>query len=58
MSYGRPGYKLMKKLRSLKQKLSWWNKAVFKDSRVEKKKLEKRIKEIDNLEDAAEWNGN
>ena len=43
-SYGRPGYKLLRKLRNLKQKLSWWNKEVFGDLRVEKKKLEKRIK--------------
>ena len=56
-SYDRPGYKFMRKLRSLKQKLSKWNKEVFRDSRVEKKKLEKRIKEIDNLEGAARWNG-
>ena len=57
-TYGRSGYKFMRKLRSLKQKISWWNKEVFEDSRVEKKKLEKRIKEIDDLEGVEGWNGN
>ena len=45
----------MRKLRSLKHKLSLWNKEVFEDLRVEKK-LEKRIKEIDNLESSVDWN--
>ena len=57
-SYGRPGYKFMRKLRSLKRKLIGWNKEVFGDSRVEKKKLEKRIKELDNLEGSTKWNEN
>ena len=57
-SYGRPGYKFMRKLRSIKQKLSWWNKEVFRDFRVEKKKLEKRIKEIDDLEGTKVWDEN
>ena len=42
-SYGRSGYRFMRKLSSLKYKLSLWNKEVFKDLRFEKKKLEKRI---------------
>ena len=55
-SYGRPGYKFMRKLRTLKHKLSYWNKEVFGDLRIKKKKLENRIKEIDNLEGSVEWN--
>ena len=57
-SYGRPGYKFMRSLRGLKHKLLSWNKEVFEDLRVQKKKLEKRIKEIDNLEGSAVWNLN
>ena len=48
----------MRKLRSLKSKLSIWNKEVFSDLRFEKKKLEKRIKEIDMLEGSAGWTSN
>ena len=57
-SYGRPGFKFMKKLRNLRHKLHLWNKEVFRDLRVEKMKLENRIKEIDNLEGSADWNLN
>ena len=56
-AYGRPGYKFMRKL-SLKHKLYSWNKEVFGDLRAAKKTLEKRIKEIDNLEGSAGWNLN
>ena len=52
----RPGYKLMRKLRNLRHKLYSWNKEVFGDLRAEKMKLEKRIKEIDNLEGSMDWN--
>ena len=55
-SYGRPGFKFMKKLRNLRHKLHLWNNEVFGDLRVEKMKLEKRIKEIDNLEGSMDWN--
>ena len=48
----------MRKLRGLKHMLHSWNKDVFGDMRVEKKKLEKRIKELDTLESAVEWNLN
>ena len=54
--YRRPGYRFMRKLRSLKYKLFEWNKVVFGDLSMEKKKLEKRIKEIDNLEGSVDWN--
>ena len=57
-SGGRPGYKFMRKLRGLKHKLHTWNKEVFGDMRVKKKKFEKRIKELDILEGSAEWNLN
>ena len=55
-TYRRPGYKFMRKLRGLKHKLYSWNKEVFGDFRVEKKTLEKRIQEIDNLEGTEDWN--
>ena len=45
----------MRKLRTLKHNFSWWNKEVG-DLRIQKKKMEKRIKEINNLEGLAEWN--
>ena len=47
----------MRKLRCLKPKFSLWNKEVFGDLRFEKKKLEKRIKEIDILEGSFESRG-
>ena len=48
----------MRKLRNLRHKLYSWNKEVFRDLRVEKMKLKKRIKEIDNLEGSTDWNLN
>ena len=41
-SYGRPGYKFMRKLRDLKPKLSLWNKEVFGDLRFEQRKMKKK----------------
>ena len=58
VSFGRPGYKFMRKLKTLKQKITRWNKEVFGDLRIEKKKLEKRIKELDVLEGSTDWNVN
>ena len=57
-SYGRPGYKFMRKLRCLKPKLSLWNKEVFGGLRFEQWKLEKRINEIDILEGTPDWTSN
>ena len=55
-SYGRLGYRFIRKLRTLRGKLSQWNKEVFGELSMERKKLEKRIKEIDNLEGTVNWN--
>ena len=52
-SYGRLGYIFIRKLKGLKHKLHSWNKEGFGDLRVEKKTLEKRIQEFDNLEGSA-----